>query len=264
MRAAWLGGWLEESGDDFTPPDMPSRIVLRPVRRLSTRDRVRAAFLRRMLRIWARTGRRPVGRLFQVDLIARTANFNTVTWLGAPIWQNILDLWTTQETIAEVRPALLIETGTNRGGSALFYAHLMDLLDRGRVVTIDIERLHNLDHPRIEFLHGSSTDEAIVERVRAAAAAADGPVMVILDADHSRDHVARELELYGPLVTPGSFLLSQDGVIDQAWLFADSRPGPLGANREFLRRHPEFEHDRERNERFIISHHPVGWLRRRG
>lgn len=208
--------------------------------------------------------RRFVARRFHRDLIARTGNFATVRWLGHPIWQNVLDLWTIQETIAEVRPALLVETGTNRGGSALFYAHLMDLLGGGRVVTIDVERLHELDHPRIEFLLGSSTDDAVVARVRDAAAAAGGPVMVILDALHDRDHVARELELYGPLVTPGSYLLSQDGVIDEFGFFADSQPGPLPANRDFLARHPEFEHDRERNERFGLTHHPVGWMRRIG
>ena len=204
-----------------------------------------------------------MARLFLNDVIARTENFRTTNWLGVPMWQNIFDLWTIQETIAEVKPALLIETGTNLGGSALFYANLMDLLGQGRVLTIDIERLHHLDHPRIEFLQGSSTDPAIVEQVRAAAGAADGPVMVILDSDHARDHVARELELYAPLVTPGSFLLSQDGVIDQLRIFADTRPGPLPANRAFLAQHPEFEHDRERNERFLITHHPAGWLRRR-
>lgn len=215
------------------------------------------------LRAWSRTGRRPVARLFHNDLIAKTANFGTTSWAGAPIWQNVLDLWTIQETISEVRPALLVETGTNMGGSALFYANVMDALGEGRVLTIDVVELHELDHPRIAFLHGSSTDPRIVERVRAEAAAADGPVMVILDGDHSRDHVARELELYAPLVTPGSFLLSQDGVIDRLALFRDSRPGPLPANRDFLARHPEFEHDRERNERFLVTHHPLGWLRRR-
>jgi cephalosporin hydroxylase len=225
-------------------------------------SRVRAALLRRLLALWARTGRAPAGRLFLIDLIARTGNFNRTNWLGTPVWQNVLDLWTIQETIAEVRPALLIETGTNRGGSALFYAHLMDLMGAGRIITIDTERLHTLDHSRIEFLQGNSTDPVVASAVRDAAQAADGPVMVILDADHARDHVAKELELYGPLVTPGSYLLSQDGVIDQLAIFADSRPGPLDANREFLRRHPEFEHDRERNSRFIITHHPVGWLRR--
>jgi cephalosporin hydroxylase len=226
-------------------------------------ERARQAAISSVFRIWSRTGRRPAARLFLNDLIHRTANFGTTSWLGVPIWQNVLDLWTIQETIAEIRPALLIETGTNRGGSALFYASLMDLIGTGRVLTIDIKRLHQLEHPRIDFLHGSSTDPAIVEQVRAAAGSAGGAVMVILDGDHSRAHVAQELELYAPLVTPGSLLLSQDGVIDQLWLFADSRPGPLGANREFLARHPEFEHDRERNDRFLISHHPYGWLRRR-
>lgn len=99
--------------------------------------------------------------------------------------------------------------------------------------------------------------------MRAAAERADGPVMVILDGDHSRDHVARELELYAPLVTPDSVLLSQDGIIDELLMFSDTRPGPKPANEAFLARHPEFEHDRERNERFLISHHPVGWLRRK-
>jgi hypothetical protein len=52
------------------------------------------------------------------------------------------------------------------------------------------------------------------------------------------------------------------GIIDEIGFFADSRPGPLPANKDFLARHPEFEHDRERNERFLLSHHPLGWMRR--
>jgi cephalosporin hydroxylase len=229
----------------------------------SAATKVRERLLPAWYRLFARTGRRPVASLYHQDLIVKTGNFANTTWLGQPIWQNVLDLWTIQETISEIRPALLIETGTNRAGSALFYAHLMDLLGAGRVLTIDILKLHEVEHPRIDFLIGSSTDPAIVEQARQAAAAADGPVMVILDGDHSRDHVARELELYAPLVTPGSVLLSQDGVIDELLMFSDSRPGPLPANREFLERHPEFEHDRERNDRFLLTHHPVGWLRRR-
>src|SRR3954465_15715743 len=148
--------------------------------------RVRPRALRAAVALWERTGRRPTARLYHHDLIAKTGNFATTSGLGPPIGQNVLDLWTIQETIAEIRPALLIETGTNRGGSALFYAHLMELMGHGRVLTIDIERLHELDHPRIEFLHGSSTDPDIVDQVRAAAAEADGPVMVILDGLHDR------------------------------------------------------------------------------
>ncbi|HET8673294.1 MAG TPA: CmcI family methyltransferase [Thermoleophilaceae bacterium] len=225
--------------------------------------RARQSLLRGWLRFYARTLRRPVTRMFHQDLIVKTGNFGHTTWVGQPIWQNVLDLWTIQETISEIRPALLIETGTNRAGSALFYAHLMDLLGTGRVLTVDIVKLHDVTHPRVEFVIGSSTDPEVAERVREAAAEADGPVMVILDGNHDRDHVAAELEIYAPLVTPGSVLLSQDGIIDELPMFRDTRPGPLPANRRFLARHPEFEWDRERNERFLLTHHPVGWLRRK-
>jgi cephalosporin hydroxylase len=229
----------------------------------TTRTPLRTKAINSAFSVWSRTGRRPTARLFHNDLIAKTHNFASTSWLGVPIWQNVLDLWTIQETIAEIRPALLIETGTHRGGSALFYAHLMDLMDQGRVTTIDIVQDHDVSHPRITFMHGSSTDPEIVAQVRAEAEAADGPVMVILDGNHARDHVAEELELYAPLVTPGSLLLSQDGVIDELGIFRDSRPGPLPANRRFLDSHPEFEYDSERNERFLLTHHPLGWMRRR-
>lgn len=226
--------------------------------------RLRAAALRTAINLWDRTASRLVARLFHYDLIYRTGNFATTRWAGMPIWQNVLDLWTIQEAIFEIRPKLLVETGTNRGGSALFYAHLMDILGVGRVVTIDLVRQHELRHPRVTFLQGSSTAPEVVEEVRTLAADAGEPVMVILDSDHHRDHVAAELELYAPLVSAGSLLLSQDGVIDQFWMFRRTRPGPLPANREFLARHPEFEHDRERNDRFRLTHHPLGWMRRRG
>jgi cephalosporin hydroxylase len=226
-------------------------------------SRLRGKPLLAWLKVWNRTGRSAVSRAFHQDLIAVTGNFRGTTWLNQPIWQNVLDLWTIQETICEIKPSLLIETGTNKGGSALFYAHLMDLMDHGRLVSIDIVKLHELEHPRVDFLIGSSTDDDIVEQVRTAAAATDGPVMVILDGLHDRDHVAKELEIYAPMVTPGSLLLSQDGIIDELGMFADSRPGPLPANQEFLERHSEFEYDAERNERFLISHHPLGWMRRR-
>lgn len=219
--------------------------------------------LQKLYPAYRRLLRRPVSRLFFMDLIGKTNNFGDVTWMGHPVWQNVLDLWTIQETIFQIKPALLIECGTNRGGSALFYGHLFDLLGKGRVVTIDIEKLHERSHPRVTFLIGSSTAPAIVERVRDEARAAGGPVLVILDSDHSARHVAAELEAYAPLVTPGSYLLVQDGVIDVLPILRAERPGPLPAIRDFLKQHPEFEVDAARNERFLITHHPLGWLRRR-
>lgn len=205
----------------------------------------------------------PVAEAFFTDLIRQTNNFGRITWLGNPIWQNVLDLWTIQETIAEVRPELLIECGTNRGGSSLFFAHLMDLLGGGSIVTIDVEKLHDLSHPRITYLLGSSTAPDILAQVRARARAATGPVLVILDSDHSQSHVAAELVHYAPLVTRGSFCLVQDGVIDTLPMMTGARPGPLPAIDEFVAAHPEFEIDHQRCERFLISHHPRGWLRRK-
>lgn len=203
-----------------------------------------------------------VHRWFFEDLIARTGNFSNTTWLGYPIWQNVLDLWLIQEAIAEIKPALLIETGTNRGGSARFYAHLLDLLEHGRVMTVDVEKLHDISHPRIEFLIGSSVEPEIVERMQRAAAEADGPVMAILDSDHAQRHVAAELEVYPQMVSVGSLLLVQDGVIDVLPTLAADRPGPLPAIEAFMARHPEFVPDSRRSERFLITHHPSGWFRR--
>jgi cephalosporin hydroxylase len=212
--------------------------------------------------VYRRLLRPRVSRWFFDDFIHKTDNFSHVTWLGQPIWQNVFDLWVMQETIAEVKPALLIETGTNRGGSALFFAHLFDLLGHGRVVTIDIERLHDIAHPRITFLLGSSIAPEIIASVRALAEQTGGPVMVTLDSDHRAPHVRAELDAYAPLVTPGSWCLVQDGVIDTLPRFADGRPGPLAAIEDFLRSRSDFVIDAERSRKFLISHHPSGWLKR--
>jgi len=136
-------------------------------------------------------------------------------------------------------------------------------LGQGEVVSIDVEPMHDRRHPRVTFLIGSSTSPEILAQVRNAVERVRGPVFVILDSDHRQAHVARELEAYAPLVTPGSYLLVQDGVIDTLPVFAHGRPGPLPAIHAFLRTHPEFEVDRAKSERFLVTHHPSGWLRRR-
>ncbi len=206
---------------------------------------------------------RPVRKLFFADLIRHTNYFHNIHWLGNQVFQNVLDLWTTADTIAEVRPQLIIESGTYQAGSALFYASLFDLMGFGHVITIDVERRHNHEHPRVEFWIGDSTSEAVVDRASAAAQQQSGAVMVILDSDHASAHVKCEMDAYAPMVTPGSYLLVQDGVIDTLGIFRDRRPGPLAAIRAFLREHDEFEVDGERSNRFLITHHPSGWLRRR-
>jgi cephalosporin hydroxylase len=86
--------------------------------------------------------------------------------------------------------------------------------------------------------------------------------MVILDSDHSQEHVARELDRYAAFVTPGSYLIVQDGCIDTLPTARSQRPGPLPAIEDFVARHAEFVIDAQAESRFLISHHPHGWLRR--
>jgi cephalosporin hydroxylase len=199
---------------------------------------------------------------FQTALIHKTNNFGDVLWLGVPVWQDILSLWTIQETIVEVGPQLLIECGTNRGGSAFFFATLFDLMHRGRVVTIDIERMHDLQHDRIHWIIGDSTSPAVIDQVTMHTREIEGPVMVILDSDHSKVHVLRELNAYHQFVTRDSYLIVQDGIIDTLPIFEAARPGPLQAIREFTQGHPNFTIDEARSDRFLITHHPCGWLKR--
>jgi cephalosporin hydroxylase len=204
---------------------------------------------------------RAISYLFYRELIRSTGNFSEVRWLGRQMWQDPIDAWVIQEAIAEIRPALLLEAGTNRGGSALYYANLFDLLGNGRVVTVDVERMHDISHPRIEFLIGGSTDPDIVGTMTARAEEADGPVIVILDSDHSEHHVRAELDAYAPLVTPGSFVMVQDAIIDTMRHFRGDRPGPLGAIKGFLAQHPDYTFE-DRARHFLVTHHPMGWIRR--
>src|SRR5688500_9336167 len=106
--------------------------------------------------IYRRTAGPPVRRWSPRDLIRATHNFRRLTWLVHPIWQIVLELWTMQVVIVRLKPDLLIECGTNRGGSSMFFAHLMDLMGHGRIVTVDVEKMHDLSHPRITYMLGSS------------------------------------------------------------------------------------------------------------
>jgi cephalosporin hydroxylase len=182
-------------------------------------------------------------------------------WLGAPATKYPADLWTYQEIIAERRPGLIVETGTLHGGSALFLASICDLIDHGRVISIDLHERPGLPvHDRVEFVVGSSTDPEIVDNVRREAEAAEG-VLVILDSDHSRDHVLAELRAYAGMVGPGDYLVVEDTNVDGNPVLPDFGPGPTKAIEIFLGEHPEFEIDASR-EKFLHSANPGGYLRR--
>jgi cephalosporin hydroxylase len=204
-----------------------------------------------------------VPEAYHQALLEHTKELSDVKWLGVPIWQPLPDVWTLQEAIAEVRPSLLIECGTYRGGSSYFIAQLFDLLNHGRVITVDIVKQHDLSHPRVTYLIGPCASDEIVRRIRAEAGSTGGPIMVLLDSDHSAANVTRELEAYAPLVTPGSYVHVQDGAVDLLERYRSFRPGPLVAIEAFLPMHPEFELDAAKINRFPFTHHPKGWLKRR-
>jgi cephalosporin hydroxylase len=174
--------------------------------------------------------------------------------------KNPLDLWIYQELVADTRPELIVETGTWRGGSALYLASICDLLGAGEIVSIDVEPLREdyPQHPRITYLGGrSSTDPDVVAEVRERAGGR--AILVILDSDHSQAHVEAELDAYAPLVPVGCYVVVEDSNIGQ--IREDLMPGPFQAVETFLAKTDEFEIDRER-EKFLLTFNPSGYLRR--
>jgi cephalosporin hydroxylase len=205
----------------------------------------------------------------------------TFSWMGRPIIQLPDDLVRLQEVVHAVSPDVIVETGVAHGGSLVFYASLCRALGRGRVIGIDVEiRPHNRraieTHPLaplITLVEGSSVDPAVVARVERDVGSASA-VLVILDSNHSRAHVRGELEVYAPLVTPGSYIVATDGVMEEVADAPRGRPewasdNPVSAVRDFLGSHPEFvleqppwpfnESDLDSN----VTHWPSAYLRRR-
>jgi cephalosporin hydroxylase len=184
------------------------------------------------------------------------------TWYrGVRTYKCPTDMWIYMELIDQLEPGLVIETGTYRGGSALYIADRLETIGAGNVVTVDVNEPPNPPaHPRLTYLTGSSTDPAIVEKI--AAMAPEGqPVLVILDSDHSQAHVAAELEAYAPLVPVGSYLIVEDTNVNGHPAAPDFGPGPMEAVWDFLATDPGFEVD-TRCERYFLTQNPSGYLRR--
>jgi cephalosporin hydroxylase len=181
-------------------------------------------------------------------------------WMGTVVLKCPLDLWIYQEILHEVRPDLVVEAGTYKGGSALFLAGICDLVGHGEVVTIDVDSLPDRPfHPRLHYLTGSSVAPEILREVADRARAKS--VLVILDSDHSYAHVLEELRCYRQVVTPGSYLIVEDTCINGHPLLPDFGPGPMEAVAEFLREAPEYSVDTSR-EKLYLTFNPCGFLRR--
>ena len=144
-----------------------------------------------------------------------------------------------QEILYDVKPDIIIECGTNRGGSALFMAHVCDIVGRGKIITIDIRQIANRPiHPRVEYLCGSTTSEETITRIKKKILTGD-TVLVNLDSDHRMDHVLRELELYCSFVTKGSYLILEDTALNGNPIHDDGTnwaAGPSEALQAFLKK----------------------------
>ena len=195
-------------------------------------------------------------------------------WLGLPIIQTPDDIVAMQELIWETKPQVVIETGFARGGSAILYSSILSLIGEGRVISVDIDiRDHNRaaveSHPlgdRVSFVEGSSTAPGSMDRVRALVP--DGArVMVVLDSNHTHQHVLEELRHYGQLVTEGQFLVVSDTIIEdippQTHRPREWGPGnnPKTALHEYLAETDRFAPDPWFNGKVLVSSSRGGYLR---
>jgi cephalosporin hydroxylase len=180
-----------------------------------------------------------------------------VRWRGVRCLKNPLDLWQYQHIIHEIRPNLIVELGTFRGGSALFLADVLDLSGNGIVVSVDVRRRRFPKHPRIRYITGSSIDPSTVSAVQELAQGLQ-TVMVIADSNHNQTHVARELECYCDLVTPGSYYIVED---TNFGVYLGWKNTAHDAVQEFLTQHTEYARDTSR-ESFVLTFNPGGYLRK--
>lgn len=201
------------------------------------------------------------------------------TWLGRPIIQYPTDILAMQEIIWEVKPDVIIETGIAHGGSIVFYASMIELLkNNGIVIGVDIDiRKHNRteieNHPLYRHIHmieASSIEETTLLEIQRIICEGDyKKILVVLDSCHTHEHVLRELQLYGHLVTKGSYLVCMDTVVgydaispqgNRPW---NAERNPLSAVREFLQSPlgKRFYPDERIDHKLLISAAPTGYLK---
>lgn len=196
------------------------------------------------------------------------------TWLGRPIIQFPQDIIAMQEIIWRTKPDLIIETGIAHGGSLIFYASMLELIgEDGQVFGIDIDireqnRIEIEKHPmykRITMIEGSSLDNEIFQDILDFSKDKKR-ILVVLDSNHTHDHVLKELELYSTLVTNGSYLVVFDTIIEDMPRGWSNRPWDKGNNpktavREFLKISDRFVIDREIENKLSITVAPDGYLK---
>jgi len=209
--------------------------------------------------------------------------WETTTWFGVPAWKLPLDAWIIQELIWKVKPKLIIETGSGKGGSALFYASLMFCMreepteiplvadtSRSESFVISIDKapvdIHNFKNvnpvilQKIIFFSKNSVDPMTVEFAEKYVRHSS-PVMIMLDSWHSKEHVLEEMRLYAPFVSVGSYLIVEDTHVGGNPVPWDYGEGPMGAVKEFLLENNNFVIDKS-CERLGMTFNPGGYLKK--
>lgn len=177
------------------------------------------------------------------------------TWLGEVAVKNPCDAWEYQEIIFKIKPDIIIETGSFKGGGALFLASMLDLIDHGQVFSMDV-RDYNVKpiHPRITWLTMDSAQKLPLKELKQKIKGQS--VLVILDSNHDAPHVLKELNAYCDIIPSGSYIIVED-----TWWKGNGNGGPMDAINKWLPDHPEFEIDKTRNK-FGVSNNPDGFLKR--
>lgn len=198
------------------------------------------------------------------------------TWMGMPIIQMPEDIMLIQQVIYETKPDYIVETGIAWGGSIVYYASLLELMGHGEVIAIDtVLPQSNIDkimaYPfskRIHLLQGSSTDETVFAQVKSILKP-DAKTMVILDSNHTHEHVYNELNMYTPLVKSGQYILAQDSLVEfvpeqthriRPWGKGNN---PWTAIQQFLKENKDFTNDNKYNQLALLTCHKDGWICRK-
>ncbi|MEK6243596.1 MAG: CmcI family methyltransferase [Pseudomonadota bacterium] len=187
-----------------------------------------------------------------------------MSYRGIRTLKNVMDMWNYQEIFAEHRIEWVLETGTRHGGSALYFADLLaNSKAPGHVISVDVDSasLQIGPHPGIRLIRGGSTSPEVMDQVLVLLPVERGPLFVILDSDHRRDHVLRELELYVPMMRRGDYLIVEDTCLNGHPVRQEHGPGPWEAVEAFLERYPGLlRWDREREEKFGATFAPRGYF----
>lgn len=186
--------------------------------------------------------------------------FDQTYWMNTLCQKCPLDLWIYQEMISEIKPDLIVETGTYQGGSALFMAHILDILDHGEIITIDIaEKPNRPVHPRIKYVKGLSSDSDLIDGILKNRP--EEKRLIILDSDHRKSHVLSELNLFSPYATIESYIIVEDTNINGHPVYPKFGEGPFEAVEEFVANNKNFIID-EIKEKFLLTFNPRGYLKR--